>query len=93
MLLIEDNPSDARLIEVMIEGAGEGLFEVEHVERLNAGMQRLKRGGIGLVLSDLSLPDSHGLETFSRLHAQARHMPIIVLSGTNDTTLGGAGGP
>ena len=87
VLLIEDNPSDARLIEVMIEGAGEGLFEVEHVERLSAGMQRLKRGGIGLVLSDLSLPDSHGLETFSRLHAQARHMPIIVLSGTNDTRL------
>lgn len=87
LLLIEDNPSDARLIEVMLEHAGNGLFEIEHVERLEAGVQRLAQGGINVVLSDLSLPDSDGLDTFARLHAQAPQIPIIVLSGLNDTRL------
>src|SRR4051812_23777131 len=66
LLLIEDNPSDARLIEVMLEHASDGLFDIEHVERLSAGIQRLKQGGINVVLSDLSLPDSDGLDTFAR---------------------------
>src|SRR6267378_2689062 len=87
LLLIEDNPSDARLIEVMLEHASNGLFDIEHVERLGAGLQRLAQGGINVVLSDLSLPDSHGLETFGQLHARAPHVPIIVLSGLNDTTV------
>jgi sigma-B regulation protein RsbU (phosphoserine phosphatase) len=87
VLLIEDNPGDARLIEIMIEEASDGLFEVEHVERLEDGLQRLSIDGISIVLSDLSLPDSHGLETFARLHAHARQTPIIVLSGLNDTTV------
>ena len=87
VLLIEDNPSDARLIELMFEKAGGGLFELEHVERLSHGLTRLGQGGIGVVLSDLSLPDSHGLGTFARLHARASDVPIIVLSGLNDTSL------
>jgi len=87
LLLIEDNPSDARLIEVMLEHASDGLFDIEHVERLSAGLQRLKQGGINVVLSDLSLPDSDGLDTFARLHAQAPQIPIIVLSGLNDTNI------
>lgn len=87
ILLIEDNPSDARLIEVMLEHASNGTFEIEHVERLSAGLQRLAQGGINVVLSDLSLPDSEGLDTFARLHAQAPEIPIIVLSGLNDTKL------
>jgi len=87
LLLIEDNPSDARLIEVMLDHASNGLFEIAHVERLSAGIQRLAQGGINVVLSDLSLPDSEGLNTFARLHAQAPEIPIIVLSGLNDTNL------
>lgn len=87
LLLIEDNPSDARLIEVMLEHASNGLFEIEHVERLSAGLKRIEQGGINVVLSDLSLPDSDGLDTFARLHAKAPQIPIIVLSGLNDTNL------
>jgi sigma-B regulation protein RsbU (phosphoserine phosphatase) len=86
VLLIEDNPGDARLIQLMLSEAGDGLFTVEPVERLSEGLQRLAQGGIGIVLSDLSLPDSHGLETFTRLHSQAPTVPIILLSGLNDTT-------
>src|ERR1043165_4257159 len=87
VLLLEDNPDDAQLIQLMLEDAGNGLFEIETVERLERALQRLQRGGVGLVLSDLSLPDSHGLQTFMKLQAQARHVPIIVLSGLDDTTL------
>src|SRR5262245_23357570 len=87
VLLVEDNAADARLIEIMLGKAGEGLFEIEQVERLEAALSRLEKGGIGLVLSDLYLPDSRGLETFETLHAHAGQVPIIVLSGLNDTTL------
>ena len=86
-LLIEDSLGDVRLIELMLAEAGDGLFQVEHVDRLNKGLDRVSQGGIGVVLLDLSLPDSHGLETFAQLHARAPQIPIIVLSGLNDTTV------
>src|SRR6185312_11066305 len=86
-LLIEDNPGDARLIEMMLAQADAESFEVHHVERLEEGLQELSNGSIDIVLSDLTVPDSHGLETFQRLHARAPHVPIIVLSGLNDTTV------
>ncbi len=87
VLLIEDNPGDARLIELMVSEAGASLFSLESVERLSKGLERLAGDGFGLVLLDLSLPDSHGLDTFAQLHARAPQIPIIVLSGLNDTTL------
>jgi serine phosphatase RsbU (regulator of sigma subunit) len=86
-LLIEDNPGDARLIEMMLSDAGPDLFQLEHADRLDMGLERIEKGGIDIVLSDLSLPDSHGLGTFTRLHAAAPRMPIIVLSGLSDTTV------
>jgi DNA-binding NarL/FixJ family response regulator len=72
---------------MMLAEADGGSFEVHHVERLEHGLRELGNGSIDIVLSDLSVPDSHGLETFQRLHARAPHVPIIVLSGLNDTTL------
>jgi serine phosphatase RsbU (regulator of sigma subunit) len=87
VLLIEDNPGDARLIEMMLAEADSDSFELRHADRLEHGLQELSNGSIDIVLSDLSVPDSHGLETFQRLHARAPHVPIIVLSGLNDTTV------
>lgn len=87
VLLIEDNPSDARLIELMLADEAAGLFEAEWVEDLRSGRQRLNEGRFGLVLADLSLPDSHGLDTFVQLQAIAPQLPIIVLSGSRDTTM------
>ena len=86
-LLIEDNPGDSRLIQLMLEEASGDLFEIETADRLGAGLRRLAEGGIGIVLLDLSLPDSRGLATFAQLHANAPQIPIIVLSGLNDTTV------
>jgi phosphoserine phosphatase RsbU/P len=86
-LLVEDNPGDARLIEAMIGLHGGDVFKIEHVERLSEAIQRAEAGGLGVILLDLSLPDSHGLDTFARLHAHAPNVPIIVLSGLNDTRI------
>ncbi len=87
VLLIEDNPGDAHLIQMMVDEAGNDLFEIQRVEQLSEALARLAHPDIGVVLCDLSLPDSHGLETFAQLHARAPHVPIIVLSGLNDTTM------
>jgi len=87
VLLIEDNPGDARLIELMLAEAGGGLFDIESVDRLGVGLRRLARNGIDIILLDLSLPDSRGLATFTQLRSAAPRLPIIVLSGLNDTTV------
>lgn len=87
VLLIEDNPGDARWIQLMLAEAGGELFELERTDRLATGLERLASGGIGMVLLDLSLPDSQGLETFARLHALAPAVPIIVMSGLDDETV------
>ena len=84
ILLVEDNPGDARLIREMLAESQEVGFEIDWVTRLSEGLERLSRGGIDLVLLDLGLPDSHGLETFVRAYAQAPQVPLVVLTGLND---------
>ena len=87
VLLIEDNAIDARLIQIMLSEAGHGSFELERADRLASGLKRLAEGNIGLVLLDLSLPDSYGLSTFTKVHREARGVPIIVMSGLDDQTV------
>src|SRR3954465_13321059 len=87
VLLIEDNAIAARLIQIMLSEAGSGFFELHRSERLKAGLLRLREGDIGLVLLDLSLPDSQGLATFTTVHREARGVPIIVMSGLDDQTV------
>src|SRR5215210_4969947 len=87
VLLIEDNPMDVRLIGIMLRDSAPNLFQIEQVDRLETGLQQLGSRVFDLVLVDLSLPDSHGLETFSRVHAVAPKVPIIVLSGLADETV------
>src|SRR5918995_3819968 len=59
-------------------------FTLQHADRLSNGLEHLSSGGTGLVLLDLSLPDSMGLETFSRVYAHSPTVPIIVLTGNDD---------
>jgi two-component system, sensor histidine kinase and response regulator len=84
VLLIEDNPGDARLVRERLLSASRARFEVESVDRLASAIERLRRAGIDVVLLDLSLPDSQGMETITRLHAEAPEIPIIALSGLDD---------
>jgi phosphoserine phosphatase RsbU/P len=84
VLVIEDNLVDARLIQIMVSDAGGEGFQIERADRLETGLTRLATGDFGMVLLDLSLPDSHGLATFARVHRQFPHIPIIVMSGLDD---------
>jgi diguanylate cyclase (GGDEF)-like protein len=84
VLLIEDNPGDARLIEEMIREDPGAPFRLVKVDRLSRALEHLSNVETALVLLDLSLPDSVGLETFSRVYAHSPAVPIIVLTGNND---------
>src|SRR5438874_1523351 len=82
VLLIEDNQGDARLIEEMLREAFDPAFQLAYrADRLAPGLEFIAHEKVDLVLLDLSLPDSNGIETFLKVHAQAPHLPIIVLSG------------
>lgn len=87
VLLIEDNPGDARLIKEMLAEARGVIFDLECTNRLSPGLKRIGTGGINVILSDLSLPDSQGLDTFAKVHARAPSLPIVVLSSLDDEEL------
>ncbi len=87
VLLVEDNPGDARLIRAMLKTADGDGFQVERADRLLTGLEQMAAGRIDVVLLDLSLPDSQGLDTFTRASASAPKVPIIVMSGLADETL------
>jgi len=88
ILLIEDNPGDRRLIQEMLAEAANVTFNVQYAERLEAGLECLGQNGAEVILLDLGLPDSQGLETLRTVHARASEMPIVVLTGLNDEMIG-----
>ena len=88
ILLIEDDPDDELIVRVSLTQAKWAKFVLEWAERLSTGLDRLGRGGIDVVLLDLSLPDSSGTETFYQVRAQALDLPIVVLTGLEDEVLG-----
>ena len=83
VLLIEDNPVDADLLKRTLSTEREA-FVIHTASSMRAAAERLRAGGIGLVLTDLSLPDSRGFATLSAIQAAAPDIPIIVLSGFSD---------
>src|SRR5262249_38352654 len=87
VLLVEDNPGDARLIREMLAEAATARLRLLRAETLAAGLEQLARGGVDVVLLDLSLPDSRGLDTFLRTRERAPEVPIVVLSGLSDEEL------
>ncbi|OYD16243.1 hypothetical protein CH333_03895 [candidate division WOR-3 bacterium JGI_Cruoil_03_44_89] len=87
VLLVEDDPGETELIRDMLSGPGEVTFDLECVDRLSKGLECLAAGGIDVVLLDLGLPYSQGLDTFTMVYARAPEVPIVVLTGINDVTL------
>lgn len=87
LLLIEDDPIDADLFQEILDDAENSNFIITWVQRLQVALEKLDQEYFDLILSDLSLPDSHGPETFIRLNAHSPHLPIVVLSGSDDETL------
>ncbi len=87
VLLVEDNPRDARLIRESLARAGNGHFRLEWASRLAAGLHRLAGGGIDAILLDLGLPERRGLNTLRRIEAQACGVPIVILTAPEDEGL------
>ncbi|MBA3045823.1 MAG: PAS domain S-box protein [Euryarchaeota archaeon] len=85
ILLIEDNPGDARLIQELL--SEDTFIHIDTVERLSTGLEYLDEEKIDALLLDLSLPDSHGLETFNRVQDCFPRLPILILTGLDDNEL------
>ncbi len=86
ILLVEDNPGDARLIRAALHENSypNGKFELVHVDRFSEALRLLKQGLFDLVLLDLMLPDSSGVESVTRVKEVAPSLPIVVMSGLDD---------
>lgn len=88
ILLIEDNPGDAALIEDMLEEFSSFPYELKNAATLNEGLNLLKENSFDVILADLGLPDSDGIDTFLEIHARNSRIPIIILTGMTDERLG-----
>ena len=84
ILLVEDNPVDARLMQVLLTKAGGPACHVLHAGLLSTALARLVAADVDMVLLDLELPDSTGLNALHAIHAQMPLVPIVVLTGTDD---------
>ena len=87
LLLIEDSPSDALMLEEVLLRDPLNSFELTISERLETGLEILRQRKRDLVLLDLGLPDSQGLKTFEKLHKEFPDLPVVVLSGLMDERL------
>jgi DNA-binding NarL/FixJ family response regulator len=87
VLLVEDNPGDARLVSEMLRETLGAKARLSVAARLAEAQAFLPDAEVQVVLLDLSLPDSHGLGTFGALHTLAPNLPIVVLTGLNDEQL------
>lgn len=88
VLLIEDDPDYFRLIQEMMAEARNSVFDLEGADRLETGLKYLAEREYDVILLDLGLPESHGLETFTRVQSEFLHIPIVVLTGNIDEEQG-----
>src|SRR5262245_37847706 len=87
VLLVEDNNALARMMSDMLVQAAASEFAVDAVDRLSIAVERISRGGIDVVLLDLALPDSQGIQTFAEICNRAPDVPIVVLTALEDETV------
>src|SRR4030095_1805271 len=86
-LLVEDNPVDTRLLFERVTEGPSVQFAWEHVLRLEQAKDILRVDPFDLVVLDLSLPDSDGLDTFIHLHPHALCLPVVILTEHDDELL------
>ena len=88
ILLVEDNPGDVDLIREYLGDSSAGLqFAVTQCDSLASALERLRSDTVDVILLDLGLPDSQGLETFMKMHEHVPSIPVIVLTGLDDMEL------
>ena len=84
ILVLEDNPTDALLVQSLLSGEKSFSHVLTREKRLKDGLARVSRQTFDIALVDLGLPDSRELHAFEELHKAAPRMPIIVLTGADD---------
>jgi PAS domain S-box-containing protein len=87
VLLVEDNPGDVFLLQELLQEVTTAKVELQPAEQLCEALECIARDSFDVILLDLSLPDSQGLDTFISTARQTKATPIIVLTGLNDETL------
>ena len=87
ILLIEDNPGDIRIIKEHLKEAKEFKFNLHSVENLLKGLTCITENSFDIILLDLLLPDSSGIETLERILEKDSKYPIIVLTGMDNLNL------
>ena len=80
VLLIEDDAESAQNLRLRFSHEKDFCYQIEHCATLQAGLECLKKGSFDVILLDLSLPDSRGLDTFDTLHRLAPNVPTVVLT-------------
>ena len=84
VLLIESDPVDARLISKALKGTSPDTFEVECVNKVSSGLERIRKGGVRAVILDMEMPHGQGVVTFEKLLFAAPEIPILILTGVDD---------
>jgi PAS domain S-box-containing protein len=87
ILLIEDNPGDSRLIREILSEETAVSYTVKYADRLSLGLETAAKENCDLILLDLGLPDSQGIDTIRRIKAKLPDKPIVVLTGLDDKEL------
>jgi len=87
VLLIGAQADDAARVLNDLDSPTEKLFQVEWAAELSSGIERLRKGGVGAVILDLTLPDSDGIETFDKLFRAVPNVPILVLIGPDSEAI------
>ncbi len=87
VLLVEDEEDDAFLLERALTKTAPGQFEMTKVATLAGALQMLETSSFHVVLADLSLPDSRGLDAFERVHEANPGLAVVVLTGNDDERL------
>jgi diguanylate cyclase (GGDEF)-like protein/PAS domain S-box-containing protein len=83
LLFIDDNPAHAEVFREALLGAENGPFEGEFITTLAESLERLHAPGIWAIFTNLSLPDSQGLDTFDKILRAAHGVPTLVLGGAD----------
>jgi len=87
LLVVEDNPGDARLLREMLNELGPQNTQITYAECMSEAEKHLRTHTVDIVLLDPGLPDAQGLEAVRRAQAAAPHVPLVVLTGLDDESL------
>jgi len=87
ILIVEDNPADLFLLKRMLKSSRLSISNLYVVDRIEQARELLNRQKVHLALLDLTLPDSYGIQTYHGLRKSNKKLPVIILTGLDDTSL------